>query len=255
MIHATLGHSNKNPVLYLSQDGKLLLFWTDEKRLWKWVVDTLQMKVSGDMGRTWTKARDAGIPAGYLPKNHLLRLTNGSLIFPLYMDWNTSAATAISKDDGMTWEKPRYMLFLFGIQPTVIQRSDSSLFALMRCGMPPRLAWQATSDNFGESWQDHRYSAVNNPGTALEMVKLRNGHVVLAFNNTKKGVCELNIALSLDEGKSWPYVRTIEFKSDEPNTYPSVIQDRHGLIHVLYAYRCRSSIAHFVTDEEWIKGR
>ena len=120
--------------------------------------------------------------------------------------------------------------------------------------MPPRLAWQASSGDSGNNWKDRKYSSVDNPGTSLEMIKLSNGHAALAFNDSKKNLRRLTLALSLDEGRSWPYKRTIESKTKNLNTYPSVIQDRGGLIHVVYSYDNRKSIAHFVTDEKWIQG-
>jgi len=254
IIAHTIGYSNKNPVLFLGLDNKLFLFWGIEKRIFKMVKDTVRMKTSDDYGRTWSNARNIDKLSWFLPKTHPLRLHNGDIVLPIYTDLSTSSAVAISKDGGLTWGGPEYILFLFGIQPTIIERSDFSLFTLMRCGMPPRLAWQAASDNSGKSWRDRKYSNVYNPGTSLEMIKLGNGHVVLAFNDSKKDLRRLLLALSLDEGRSWPYKRVIESETIYPNTYPSVMQDRHGLIHVLYSYNGRESIAHFVTDEEWIKG-
>lgn len=254
IVVRAFGHSNKNPVLYLGRDNKLFLFWAVERRWLKLVKDTIRMKTSDDFGRTWSEERDVDGLAWFLPRNHPIRLHNGDIVLPIYTDLSTSSAVAISKDDGLTWKGPKYILLFFGIQPTIIERSDRSLFTLMRCGMPPRLAWQATSDDAGNSWRGLRYSNVDNPGTSLEMIKLDNGHVVLVSNDSKQDLRKLTIALSLDEGRTWPYKRIIESGTKEPNTYPSVMQDRYGLIHVLYSYNGRDTIAHFVTDEEWIKG-
>lgn len=253
VVHYDLGYSDKNPVLYLGEDNRLFLFWATEKRFFKLVRDQIHMKTSDDLGRTWSKPRNIPGLSWFLPKNRPLRLSDGRIILPIYTDLSTSSAVAISKDGGMTWEGPRYILFLFGIQPTIIERSDLSLFTLMRSGMPPRLAWQAISEDSGRNWKERKYSDIHNPGTALQMLTLRNGHVVLAYNDSKQDLRRLMIALSLDEGRSWPYKRLIESETTYPNTYPYVMQDRNGLIHVLYSYNGRESIAHFVTDEEWIR--
>ncbi|MBP7055392.1 MAG: exo-alpha-sialidase [Candidatus Omnitrophica bacterium] len=253
VVHYDRGHSDKNPVLYLGTDNKLFLFWATEKRIWKLVKDEIYMKTSDDFGRTWGKARQIENLTWFLPKTHLLRLSNGDIILPIYTDLSTSSAVAISKDGGMTWQGPKYMLLFFGIQPTIIERSDKSLFALMRTGMPPRLAWQAISPDQGSNWKTRKYSNVDNPGTCLEMIRLNNGHIVLASNDDKKNLHEMVLSLSLDEGKTWPYRRVIEYDTQYPNTYPSLMQDRYGLIHVLYSYNGRETIAHFVTDEDWIK--
>jgi len=254
IVNRTPGHANKNPVLFLGRDKKLFLFWVDETRWWfKMVIDSLRMKTSLDLGRTWTEPRDVSKTLWFLPRTHPVRLNNGRILLPIYSDMITSSAVLISEDEGLTWSRPIYMLFLLGIQPTIIQRSDSSLFALTRSGMWPRLSWQVVSHDLGLDWKKRKLSNVSNPGTSLEMLKLKSGNVVLVFNDSKKSRAALSIALSYDDGKTWPRVKVIEYKKDGVNIYPSVMQDRYGLIHVLYAYDNRNSIAHFVTDEKWIE--
>jgi predicted neuraminidase len=119
--------------------------------------------------------------------------------------------------------------------------------------MPPRRAWKAVSNDFGRSWKNQWISNVKNPGSSLQIRKLQNGHVVMVFNNSTLNRSGLSIALSYDEGKTWPYIREIEDDRGFENSYPSITQDRNGLIHVIYSCHDRGTIAHFVTDEEWIK--
>lgn len=254
IVNCIFGYSDKNPVLYLTEDKKLLLFWAEEMRFQKLVKDTIRMKTSDDFGHKWDKARNVGKLSWFLPRNRPIRLQNGDIVLPIYTDLSTSSAVAISKDKGLTWEGPRYMFFLFGIQPTIIERSDSSLFALMRTGMWPRKSWEAVSKDSGNSWKDQKLSDVKNPGCSLEMLKLNNGHVVLAFNDSKKKRSSLSLALSYDEGRSWVHSSVIEYIPGSTNIYPSIMQDKNGLIHVVYAYDGRASIAHFVTNEQWIAG-
>jgi len=254
IICDTIGLADKNPALYMSQDKKLWLFWTVAQRQSKWHADIVRVKVSKDLGHTWSEAHDLGTPTGFLTRTHPIRLHDGRVILPLYVDWSASSAVVISRDDGLTWGKPRYIIFFLGTQPTMIQRSDLSLFTLMRSGMWPRRSWQAISDDLGRSWKDRRISGVNNPGSSLDMVKLRSGRVALVFNDSKISRSNLSLALSDDEGRTWPYVKIIEDKPDSSYSYPSIIQDRYGLIHVVYSYNNQNNIAHFVTDEGWIKG-
>jgi predicted neuraminidase len=253
IIQQTPGCGVKNPVLYMGSDKKLWLFWADERRWIRFINDTIRIKRSGDFGRTWDQPRNVGKMSWFLPKNHPLALNNGDIVLPVYTDLSTTSAVAVSKDGGLTWQGPMYMLFLFGIQPAIIQRSDSSLFALMRTGMWPRLAWQAISEDFGRTWKKQKLSNVKNPGFSLEMIKLKSGNVVLAFNDSRKERFSISLALSYDEGRTWPYVRIIEYKAGEVYGYPSIMQDSHGLIHVLYSCNYRGDIVHFVTDEKWIE--
>lgn len=253
IIYDTPGLSDKNPTLYLSRDKVLRLFWTVAQKQGRWHADTVRVKVSKDLGHTWSETYALGTPTGFLTRTHPVRLHDGSVILPLYVDWSASAAVVISRDDGLTWSRPRYILFFLGTQPTIIQRSDSSLFTLMRCGMWPRRSWQAVSNNLGRSWKDRRISGVKNPGSSLDMVKLHSGRVALVFNDSKTSRSNLSLALSEDDGRTWPYIKVIEDTPDSSCSYPSIIQDRYGLIHVVYSYNNQNNIAHFVTDEEWIK--
>ncbi|MFA6321370.1 MAG: sialidase family protein [Candidatus Omnitrophota bacterium] len=255
IVHQASDSSTKNPVLFLDRNKKLWLIWAEEKRVFKLVKDTIRVKTSMDFGNTWDMARNLGKLTWFLPKNRPICLKDGAIVLPIYTDLCTSSAVAISKDDGLTWQGPEYMFFLFGIQPTIIQRADSSLFALMRTGMWPRLAWQAISRDGGYHWGDWKLSDVKNPGTALEMLKLKNGHVVLVSNDAKKDRAGITIALSYDDGKTWPVRKMIQYEAGSVSTYPSVLQDKNGLIHVVYSHVGRTTIAHFVTDEKWIEGK
>jgi predicted neuraminidase len=254
IVNQTANRSNKNPVIYLTRDKKLLLFWSEEERFFKWPRDRLRMKTSQDSGRTWGEVRPIGTPTGFLPRTHPVTLHDGRILLPIYTDFFTSSAVISSGDGGLTWGNLRWILFFWGIQPTIIQRSDSSLFALTRTGMWPRLSWQAVSTDGGNSWKGQRVSRIKNPGSSIEMAKLRDGHVVLVFNDSKTDRAGLSIALSCDDGRTWACRRVIEYKPGRVNCYPSVIQDAYGLIHVVYSYDGRQTIAHFVTDERWIEG-
>ena len=248
--------ADKNPTLYLRQDGKLLLFWVVQKYTSKWYHgDTIHVKTSSDFGYTWDEGRAIGTPPGFLIRTNPVKLYDDSLVLPIYADWCNFSAVVISKDDGLTWGKPKWILPFLGIQPTIIQRSDSSLFTLMRTGAWPRQAWQAESKDNGNTWINQRVSSINNPNSSLEMATLRNGHIVLAFNDSKKYRYSFSLALSMDGGKTWPYVKMVECKNNHLYGYPDIIQDKQGLIHVIYSYDSETSIAHFVTDEEWIKSK
>lgn len=254
IVQDSVTMDDKNPVLYLDSDKKLRLLWTVQQNYSKWNhQDIIKVKVSNDFGHTWEKSRDLGTPVGYLSRTHPVKLHNGWFILPIYMDSSASSAIVISKDGGLTWGKCEWILPFLGIEPAIIQKSDLSLFVIMRSGMWPRRSWQVISEDLGRTWKNHSISDVNNPGSALDMVKLRNGHIVLVFNNSKKNRYNLSLAISYDDGKTWSHIKTIENRDGHVYAYPSIIQDRNGLIHVVYAYDNHQNIAHFVTNEQWIE--
>jgi alpha-L-rhamnosidase len=83
------------------------------------------------------------------------------------------------------------------------------------------------------------------------MITLKNGHVVLAYNhNNSRERTPLNIALSMDEARSWRATRVLE-SGKGPFSYPSLCQTGDGHVHVTYTYR-RQFIKHVELNEAWI---
>ena len=90
---------------------------------------------------------------------------------------------------------------------------------------------------------------------------LRNGHWVLAYNDTEDGRHSLAVSLSTDEGKTWPHTRHLE--RGEPNgplsaAYPSIVQARDASLHVVYSFRRDQrgkTIKHVRFTETWLQGK
>jgi len=95
-------------------------------------------------------------------------------------------------------------------------------------------------------------------------VTLRNGHWVLAYNDTERGRHSLAVSLSTDEGRTWSHTRHIEQgpsgEGSPSAAYPSIIQGANGSLHLVYSYhrseagQPRKTIKHARFDESWITG-
>ena len=88
------------------------------------------------------------------------------------------------------------------------------------------------------------------------MTVLKNGHWVMAYNDTENNRNSWAVSLSTDEGKTWQWTRHIGQSPDrsESYSYPSMIQTSDGKIHLSYSYRNPSgkTIMHASFDESWI---
>ena len=58
--------------------------------------------------------------------------------------------------------------------------------------------------------------------------------MLLFYNNSHQNRYPLTVAFSSDYGESWTPLFDLEEKSGE---VPSAIVDRHGFVHVTYAYQ------------------
>jgi predicted neuraminidase len=90
-------------------------------------------------------------------------------------------------------------------------------------------------------------------------LRMRDGSLLLVFNNTGKKRYRLSLARSVDEGKTWSVIH--DFDRYDPGavewpceySYPFIIQTRDGLLHLVYTWH-RLAIKHIVFNEAWLKG-
>jgi predicted neuraminidase len=83
------------------------------------------------------------------------------------------------------------------------------------------------------------------------MVTLRDGRVVLAYNDSPGVRTPLTLALSQDEGETWPYKRVLIHEDGKEFHYPAIIEDSDGMLHVTYTDN-RVWIGHFELSPDWI---
>ena len=197
---------------------------------------------------------------GWFTRTHPLELPSGRLLVPMYSDGYSFGIMAISDDGGVTWTGSEPIVGLGGIQPSVVRKNDGTLVAYLRDNGPaPKRALMSESKDDGESWTDARDSDILNPGTSVEVVRLRNGHWIMVYNDLERGRFSLVAAISEDEGRTWPVRRHLDGRpgAEVPSQYhyPSVIQARDGFIHVTYSYFTPEgkSIKHARFDEGWVR--
>ena len=143
------------------------------------------------------------------------------------------------------------------IQPTVAQRRDGTVVAYCRdSGASPTRIHRADSSDDGETWTVSHKTSLPNPGASIAVRKLADGRWLLIYNDTEEGRHSLAVALSEDEGDTWPIMRHIERDAPggESFAYPSIIQGADGRVHISYSYRTRkgASIKHAVFMPDWV---
>ncbi len=197
---------------------------------------------------------------GWFTRTHPLELPSGRLLVPMYSDGYSFGIMAISDDGGITWKGSEPIVGLGGIQPSVVRKNNGTLVAYLRDNGPaPKRALMSESTDDGESWTTARDTDILNPGSSVEVVRLRNGHWIMVYNDLERNRYSLVAAISDDEGRNWPVRRHLEGRPgvETPGQYhyPSVMQSRDDAIHVTYSYftPAGKSIKHARFNEEWIR--
>jgi len=137
---------------------------------------------------------------------------------------------------------------LGAIQPTLLAWGDGRI--QMLCRTKEGLIYDAESPDLGRTWTRMHRTDLPNPNSGIDGVVLQDGRGVLIYNPISRGRGELALALSAD-GRSWRNALTLE-KSEGEYSYPAVIQDKAGNVHVTYTWK-RERIKHVVLDPKALK--
>jgi predicted neuraminidase len=253
-----------NPVLFHTRDGKLWLYYKFGPSPQTWAG---ARKVSTDEGKTWSPAEH--LPAGLLGpiRAKPLVLQDGTIVsgssIESYRSW--AAWIERSTDGGKTWAKigpivppvdrdkqaPGDAHGAKGssdwkhtggiIQPSVVSLGKKHLRLYARSTANIARVCVADSYDDGVTWTQARPLEVPNPNSGIDAVALRDGRVVLIYNNTTSGRTPLNLAVSSD-GEHFKMFYTLE---DSPGeySYPAMIQTASGDLEITYTWN-RKAIEH-----------
>jgi predicted neuraminidase len=244
-----------NPVLFHTKDGKLWLYYKFGPNPSTW---TAGRRYSLDEGKTWSVAEH--LPSGLLGpiRAKPLVLADGTIVsgssIEAYRSW--SAWIERSTDEGKTWAKIGPIVppldtpamstqeLVPGsdkaatngiIQPSVISMGGKHLrFYARSAAKTGRVCVSDSYDN-GVTWTQARPIDVLNPNSGIDAVALKDGRVVLVYNNTTTGRSPLNLAVSND-GEHFKMFYTLE---DAPGefSYPAMIQASNGDLYLTYTWQ------------------
>jgi predicted neuraminidase len=142
------------------------------------------------------------------------------------------------------------------IQPAVAQNSDRDLVAYCRRGgdyQPETIGYLVRSESHdgGWTWSEGRDSVFPNPNAAVDLLKLTSGRLLLVYNHSMNRRTPLTLALSTDQGRTWPVRRDLR-EGDNDFGYPIALQACDGQIHVVFTSNRRTVVNHAVFDEDWV---
>lgn len=248
-----------NPVLFHSKDGRLWLYYKFGTGPSTWHASRI---FSTDEGKTWSQPEC--LPEGILGpiKDKPLILDDGTIVSGSSVEtlqtWHVQIER--SADNGITWTKsaaitvpqkspPSAPTTPYGIiQPTIVSLGANRLRLYARSSSNINAICIADSDDAGITWTEARITNIPNPNSGIDAVKLRDGRLVLAYNNTRSGRSPLNLAVSSD-GEHFKMFDTLESDPGE-FSYPAIIQGSDGDLRITYTWnRTRIKYVRFPLSE------
>ena len=255
----TPGYSDGNPVLFVAPDGALWLFYATMYGP-TWNMCQLKYKTARDQGNAWSAPVVLREQLGWLYRNKAVVLSSGRIVLPIYDEANLHSLMLLSDDNGRNWRSSGPIHSTpSNIHPTVVELSDGSLLCYARyfasglghIALGEGHIWQSASRDGGETWTPAVATGIKNPNSGIDLTRTAAGHLVLAYNDSYDKRTPLNVALSEDEGKTWPYQKVIESRPGN-FAYPWLIQTHDGLLHLTFSYNYQT-IKHVVFDEDWLR--
>jgi predicted neuraminidase len=252
--------STGNPVLFRERGGKIFLFYK--------VIDPDigfigRLKTSTDGGHTWSDAQPVGDGLMGAVKNKPIQLANGTILSPSSTEdeygWRVHIER--STDGGVSWEligpiNPETAIG--AIQPTLMTYPDGRIQMYCRTRSEHGFIARSWSEDSGESWTPLEPAVLPNNNSGIDAATLADGRQLLVYNHSTrnqegmghKGRGILNVAVS-DNGIDWEAALILDYldQAGKQFSYPSVIQTRDGLVHIVYTWH-RERIKHVVLDPE-----
>ncbi len=255
-----------NPVLFYTRDRRLWMYYKFGPSPSTWSAGRI---VSTDNGSTWTAPEH--LPAGLLGpiRAKPLVLKDGTIVSGTSVESYRTWAVWIERSTniGATWAKIGPIVppsdldvkglghmagvtpadvpgstdwkFIQGIiQPSIVQLKGKHLRLYARSTAKTARVTVADSADNGVTWTQAHPIDVPNPNSGIDAVTLRDGRVVLIYNNTTSGRTPLNLAISVDTEHFTPF-KTLE---DAPGefSYPALVQATNGDLLMTYTWNRKS---------------
>jgi predicted neuraminidase len=180
----------------------------------------------------------------------------------------------ISRDQGETWEEYEVPRSRGRVHASVIELEPGGLIAFFRSRAADNI-YVSRSTDYGRTWTAPQRTALPNNNASIQATKLASGSLAIIYNHCSSHNTDpdktvwppvrypVTIALSEDEGDTWPIMRDIDASDgfrgarnlalNRRCEYPTVLQTRDGAIHMAYSYRDRQCIKYVRVTEGWIK--
>jgi predicted neuraminidase len=267
VIANTPNRGEGNPVVWQAPDGIVWLFYVNRYGD-TWSNARFKVKISEDGALTWSDSFMLNFEEGTMVRSQPIVLNNGDYLLPVYHETGEDREKTVPSTRSYflrynqktkEWtETNRIKSTMGNLQAQVVQISNDYLISYIRRGgnflnTNHGYTLRSESRDGGYTWSDAVETDFLNPNSAVDFIKLQNGHLLLVYNDNMNDRTPLTVTVSTDNDKTWPFKRHIA-GGDNSFAYPYAIQTRDGKIHIIYTTNSRTTIMHTVFDEFAIIG-
>jgi predicted neuraminidase len=256
-----------NGVAWQSPDGRVWLFYVVRFGE-SWSTSRIAVKVSEDRGESWSDSTLLRLEEGWMVRGKPIVLANGEWLLPIYHETGADrervppdTTSLFLRYSGKTkeWTPAGRIRSKNGnLQPSPVEVRPGHLLAYCRRGGgygPEERGWIVSSESSdgGHTWSEGSDTKLPNPNSAVELIKLASGRLLLIYNPDMHERVPLTAALSEDGGRNWG--RQVQLATGPGGlAYPSAVQTRDGKIHVVYTSDERKVIRRAIFEESDIAG-
>lgn len=261
LLANTPGRMDGNCVIWQTPHGDVWLLYVTRYGK-QWSTARIKLKISKDGGKTFSDSLLVTEDRGFMVRSKPIVKNDGDYLIPIYHEYGLDIEVSDGRNTGLflhydvdeqTFKKSGEFSYRKGVeQPAVVQLSDEHFIAYCRRGGDYNETddgWMVFTESHdgGWTWSKGVDSKFPNPNSAMDMIKLKSGHLMLVYNDHMYRRRKLTLALSTDLGKTFSQ-HYLLMNDDAGMAYPYVIQGKDGRIHVVFTYE-RVKIMYAVFEE------
>ena len=250
-----------NAVVFPDRSGLLWMVYVSVS-VGGWSGSTLNVKTSRDEGRTWGESRRLTLNPFFnlssLVRNKPIFALDGRIGLPVYHELAVKFPQILWLSAGPDGAVRDYRIRNLSqevglIQPALVPLGGDRVLMILRDRNETRRLHTSYSEDNGWTWSAAAPTNLPNPDAAVDGLRLRDGRILVAYNHSTTVRENLRLAVSDDEGRTWRPGPILEEAALQEYSYPFLIEDPRGRIHVTYTWH-RQRIRHLEFNVAWLDG-
>ena len=227
----------------------------------KWSGSQLNSCLSKDGGLTWSRAERLTLSPFFnfseLVRNRAIPQTGGGWCVPIYQEFLGKFPELLwlrERHGMLTYQKTRIAGGCSTFQPSLIPSGEEDAEVLTRDYTSARKIHFSSSRDGGMGWSPMTATELPNPDAGISGLRLSDGRLLVAFNDSAKDRSNLTLAIAAKNGEGWKRVAVLENEPEASFSYPFLMRASDGMIRMAYT-RKGKAIALTSFNEAWLKER